>query len=309
MAMVDRSTEHFELDFGGRRITHVPTGDTCLRQPYMQGTKGYPAWKEKFDAFVARHPGCHVVVRSNGVIIDDMRRSSMVGGGYSIGEHVAIVDPTTGYLERVLEIVASRRSGTPDSDLHPGDDRTSHLLENGESLWWDEASHGWFTRDREGDRNVRVRPLLPDEDPVFASWPAADMLRAAIPLAARTLTIVACGWRTSRLFPEGADDEVAELNDRLLAAADRMETANGSLRPHERDGPAVREASEALDAASRLLSEIGAMDLAGKSGVMNFDDGFGDLPERLSTIASTMRARGVLPSEPEEEPEVASPGP
>jgi hypothetical protein len=292
MARIDPDTEHFELDFGGSRFTHQPSGDTCLRQNWMTGPK-WDQWETMFKAFLGRHPDCHTVTDTKGNIVDDIRRSPLAGGGFASGETVVVMDRSTGNPEWALLIVGTSHHGSQAWDPYPGDVPISHLLENGETLSWDQHSHGWTTRSRSQDAVVRVRPMLPMENVDDLICPSGTIMRDAIPHISKRLLSVGHGFRIERLFPD----------DHMLAsymAADMVSIANGMQRsfmdlnvdPFDHDK--LMTAAEHFENAATIVSEIAAMPLAEKAYILNHDDGLGDLVTKMPTLVASMRRRGIF---------------
>lgn len=134
----DRSQHngYFELDFGGERLTHYPSGDTCLRHPWMRGA--VDAWTQKLKDFLARHPDVNVVINSSGYIIADANDFPQRNSApFSVGDIVAVREKIDG-IEDIgwvsKTVVGSRNTGI----------ETIYDLDDGEELYWADASSGWF---------------------------------------------------------------------------------------------------------------------------------------------------------------------
>lgn len=56
--------EYIELDYAGwggwPRLTHIPSGDTCLKSPYMT----WKQWEEKRDSFLNKYPNLIILDRA-----------------------------------------------------------------------------------------------------------------------------------------------------------------------------------------------------------------------------------------------------
>lgn len=175
---IDPNKPFFELDFGGDRFTHYPSGDTCLRHRWMRGHK-HLAWAEKFREFVASHPDCHVVASSRYEVIDDIRRHALLGGGFTVGETVVLL----GMPREVLFAVQVAEEVTMSNPVMLEDGHPTHyILETGDILYWDSDTNGWMTSNRrEANHRARVRPL-------FAGENAEDLLTSSKTFLADYLT-------------------------------------------------------------------------------------------------------------------------
>lgn len=150
--------EYFELDFGGSRLTHVPSGDTCLRHPWMSGPR-IEAWDEKLSRFFRKHSNVSTIVNSRLEVIGNADEFPYRGGGFEIGDTVMV---RNGVGDASREFVATEVVGRNEDD-------GSFRLENGMQLFWNAGDCGWFAWRREpyvsGDR--ARKPLEGEIEPEF----------------------------------------------------------------------------------------------------------------------------------------------
>jgi len=146
--------EFIEIDFPRHvRFTHYPSGDTCLKQPWMASSrKGDDAWNEKRKEFFSKHPNAHLVVTAFGhEIVDDVRNFPFMGGGFEIGDEVVSMD---GKGELIVRVITSRDTS-----------ENLFFLEDGTLLYWSDADDGWFTDDKTPyGTGYRARKPLEGED-------------------------------------------------------------------------------------------------------------------------------------------------
>lgn len=164
----------FEIDLGGRRFTHNPSGDTLLRHDYLRwDTKKHPDWKAQVIAFADRHSDTYLMTDCNRRIVDDIRTWPTVGGRFQVGDFVV----TRGSDERpavARQIIASvSATGYPDRTVLDFDE--TFILEDGEMMWWSSDSDCWTGRDHRGEFGRRLRPLLPEENVEDIRYSPRDM--------------------------------------------------------------------------------------------------------------------------------------
>ncbi|MCV9963858.1 hypothetical protein OIU34_18435 [Pararhizobium sp. BT-229] len=140
---LDRSTiaEYFELDFGGDRLTHYPSGDTCLRHQWMR-SRDTAKWTEKLTEFLARHPYASIIANSQGDIIGDANSFPHRGGDFKVDDVVLVTvrigEDDWGPCART--VVARRDfAGDAVTEAHHWFE-----LDDGTELFWDERRNGWF---------------------------------------------------------------------------------------------------------------------------------------------------------------------
>jgi hypothetical protein len=153
---LDRTTTpYFELDFGSDRLTHYPTGDTCLRDEWMRG-RDAAKWTEKLTEFLARHPDTSIIVNARGDIIDNANSFPHRGGDFKVDDvvlvRVRIGDEDWGPCART--VVARREfAGDAVTDVHHWFE-----LDDGSDLGWEQSLNGWFAWRRDPyEHAVRAR--------------------------------------------------------------------------------------------------------------------------------------------------------
>ncbi|MDW9478681.1 hypothetical protein GOB57_08185 [Sinorhizobium meliloti] len=140
---LDRSTivEYFELDFGGDRLTHYPSRDTCLRHAWMRGLDK-PKWTEKLTEFLVRHPDASIIANSQGNIIGDANSFPHRGGDFKVGD-VVLVPVRVGEEDwgPCARNIVDRRDFAGD---HLTEAHHWFELDDGTELFWDDTRNGWF---------------------------------------------------------------------------------------------------------------------------------------------------------------------
>lgn len=144
--------EYIELDWKGRgRFTHYPSGDTCIRHDYMvSSSQGDMEWSLKVRDFFAKHPQATAIISGTGKIIDNTANIPMAGGDLSVGDIVILGssdDPET-------HIIVERNDVLRTFDRQADDPGYTLTLDDGNTLFWDNASFGWFCRDMNSPSTV-----------------------------------------------------------------------------------------------------------------------------------------------------------
>ena len=166
MIELDRSVdkEFFMLDFGGQRFTHYPSGDTCLRHPWMYGRKD--AWIEKVTDFFNRYPEISVVVNDRYEVIDNADLYPYRKGEYKVGDIILARICADGGREDwgMCARTITERVDHPKSEYV--DEYTIFKLDDGSEFWWDEHNNGWFisATDSPDGQKRRVRPPVENEE-------------------------------------------------------------------------------------------------------------------------------------------------
>jgi hypothetical protein len=308
--------EWFVLDFIGSRarFTHLPSGDTCLRHPYMVGT-GTTQWLEKFGDFLSRHPKAHVVVNDHGEIVDDVRDFPISGGGFKVGDLVVTRSSGVGKTDCVREIVASVLV-PPGSYRDPGDLDESFVLENGSVMYWGSDEDGWVARDRTHEERSRARRPVEGDNLERLAIPSDEMLAHAIRDVMKPLVDLRDGARLLGALPNDPEaygrikdellwlvDEMATILERLTPSVWLLDDA-WQLAPSEPDPELDARGASALARVADLAREVWNLPRAEGVGLHGYYAGLGRVIRRAGTVTETMRKRGVLP-EPSAAPALA----
>ncbi len=278
--------EYVEIDMGGRRLTHHPSGDTALRHPWMiESSKGFTDWRDRVLAFVAAHPGCHLMRNVRREVIDDLRRWPYSGGGYAVGDVVVSLDGI-GAASVAREVVA-RVEEHPDAVDASRLDLDHHLLlDDGNVLYWSPYEDRWCACDVDGSPKGRTRPLM-DRDDRDALVPATGRLLDAVCQDAIGTVYEATGMRGSHkrcaLGREVAGEAEAHVAAMLRV---RASVAAGVASPDEAPA-ALRGFADWVD----VLRKGGTLD-----GHASHEER--DAVRRARTVADTVERRaeaGVAP--------------
>jgi hypothetical protein len=168
MQKIDRSItkEYFELDLGGQRFTHYPSGDTCLKYEWMNEHRNRQKWVEKVTAFFAKHADVSVVVNSKYEIIDDANAYPFRGADFNVGDTVLARVCTDIHRDdwgMCARTITEREDFEGDKYVDP---YTVFKLDDGGEFWWDEHNNGWFlsaSKSPDG-QSRRVRPPMEGEE-------------------------------------------------------------------------------------------------------------------------------------------------
>ena len=291
MATVENLHEFIEVDHGGQRYTHHPSGDTLMRHQWMQLGRAAPQWDAKRRDFFCRHPeatALAVVRRGARVVIGDVRDFPWQEG-LKVGDDVV----TVGYPDR--EADCSRRIVgtvpiTADADVFEDAPRHCFLLEDGDLLYWSVAYDAWMTRSSDGRPETRARRPYPGEDVEELRIPSAAMLVKVMPLAADVMSHAAFRLHEGCGVTRG-DASVAFgcLHAAHMALA--MEWAERERSALWGD-PSGMPSLELVAAAADALSD--AADITAKAlsaGVVLGWDGE-DVIRYAAVIEATLEARG-----------------
>jgi hypothetical protein len=156
--------EYFELDFGGQRFTHYPSGDTCLRHEWMIGYRDGPKWTSKLTDFFAAHPEASVIVSSKYEVIDDANSLPHRGGEYKVGDVVLMrVHEGNENWEWCARTITERLDFPGDAVTEP---LTTFKLDDGSGIYWHDHNNGWLTfrMDAPLERSLRVRRPVDGEE-------------------------------------------------------------------------------------------------------------------------------------------------
>lgn len=165
MTTIPRNQEFIEIDFGGDRFTHYPSGDTLMRHPWLREDQNFPKWDEKRRKFFGDHPEAVWLVTLNNVdagqarVIGDVRDFPWQGG-FDVGDVLVMSDANRGAFNarKILDKVEI------DSPLFNGDLPHHFLLEDGTTLYWSGMQEAWLAADPIRQDTARVRRILPSED-------------------------------------------------------------------------------------------------------------------------------------------------
>lgn len=168
MKKLDRSVtnEYFELDLGGQRFTHYPSGDTCLKHEWMNERRNRQKWVDQVTAFFERHPDVSVVVNSHYEIIDNANSYPYRGGDYKVGDVVmarVCTDANKDDWGMCARTITERVDYPGDKFV---DANTTFKLDDGGEFWWDEHNSGWIISSNtspDGQRR-RLRPPVEGEE-------------------------------------------------------------------------------------------------------------------------------------------------
>lgn len=307
MPQIDRSSdrEYIEIDMGGSRFTHYPSGDTCLRHPWMRG-KDAVKWIEKFQEFAARHPETHVAVNSRHEIIDDIRNYPYLGGGFQVGDLVVTRVRGMGHPDCVRRIVEARSNG--DARFRdPGDVEQSFILDDGQLLYWSSGEDAWLTDDKTGRERSRARRPVEGDDLEWLTRPAGEVLSYAAMEVRKYLEEVwskhQSGWgfrdreRHAELFDairavvQGIDAH-QPVFDRLMKAVEQ-----DWLMPEGEELDAVAAPlAELLEKSVRVVEELRDLPEAGEIGLNTLRYGLDQIVDRGTWTVRTLRERGAIPA-------------
>lgn len=150
--IVDRNKPYFEIDYPRKiRITHYPSGDTCLRHPWMIG-KDTKKWKEKLGAFLEEHSDVKVMANSRGGLIGNVDDLPIKGTSFKVGDLVILKHDELGeYAEKIIEIIPTKQPLLDFGDFHE-----HYILESGGEVYWSDNSDTWMSTDKNSNRQ-RVR--------------------------------------------------------------------------------------------------------------------------------------------------------
>ncbi|WP_315923024.1 hypothetical protein [Mesorhizobium sp. SP-1A] len=164
---VDRSKPYFEVDYPHRvRITHYPSGDTCLRHKWMVG-KGSKKWEDQLKAFFEKHGDVKVMANSRGQLIGNVDDFPIQGASFKVGDIVILQHGELGeYAEEIVKVVPTENAW---ADF--GDFREHYILKNGDTVYWDGGGDAWMStikhshrqrvrKQREGDPTETLEDLL-----------------------------------------------------------------------------------------------------------------------------------------------------
>lgn len=278
---IDPNLSRIEVDLGGRRFTHYPSGDTLLRHDYLRWQRQHlPDWKAMVVAFAARHPDTPLMTDSNRNIIDDLRTWPTLGGRFRVGDYVV----TPGSVDRdpvAREIIGSIPAVT-ETIL---DFEETYVLDDGEHMFWSSDADTWTSRDHLGRTGYRLRSVLPEERPGDMLVPAGDMLTRLssdfdVPMAK---AINGCGLAKAA-GARSLDSLVAELqfmDGARTAALAAYRTGRGDLR-------------DLVDSIQPILTWANELDLHEKAKGTDLDrsyDGLLHVVRRADIVLSTVQRR------------------
>lgn len=164
---VDRSKPYFEVDYPRKvRITHYPSGDTCLRHPWMIG-KDSKKWVEKLRAFFEKHSDVKVMANSRGQLIGSVDDFPIQGASFKVGDVVILKHDELGeYAEEIVEVIPTKHHLLDFGDFHE-----HYVLKSGDEVYWSDGSDTWLStsknsisqrvrKQRDGDPTETLEDLL-----------------------------------------------------------------------------------------------------------------------------------------------------
>jgi hypothetical protein len=164
---IDRSKPYFEVDYPRKvRITHHPSGDTCLRHPWMIG-KDSITWEEKLKEFFERHSDVKELANSRGQIIGNVDDFPNQGGSFVVGDVVIMKHDEFGeYAEKIVQVIPTKQPLLDFGNFHE-----HYVLESGDEVYWNDGSDTWMStsknsisqrvrKQREGDPTETLDDLL-----------------------------------------------------------------------------------------------------------------------------------------------------
>lgn len=159
---VDKNKPYFGIDYpSGIRITHYPSGDTCLRHRWMigQGDK----WIEKLNTFLNKHDEVKIMANCRGAYIGHVDDFPIRGGGFKVGESVILHHAEYGeYAEKIVAAVPQN----VDPRLNLGCFHENYVLESGAKLFWSSGGDSWDTTAEHHSFQSRIRKQR-DGDPTI----------------------------------------------------------------------------------------------------------------------------------------------
>lgn len=181
MVKLDRSitNEYFELDLGGQRFTHYPSGDTCLKNDWMNEHDKRHVWVEKATAFFKRHPGVSVIVNSKYEIIDNADTYPFRGGDFKIGDTImarVCTDVDRDDWGMCARTIVERTDFPGDKHIDP---YSIFKLDDGGEVWWSEHNNGWFLSSQTSPdgQSRRIRPPVEGEEILTLEQKKEDAVR------------------------------------------------------------------------------------------------------------------------------------
>ncbi|BCB22421.1 hypothetical protein [Bosea sp. ANAM02] len=279
---IDPNLPHIEIDLGGRRFTHYPSGDTLLRHDYLRWQRQHlPDWKAMVVAFAARHPDTHLMTDSNRNIIDDIRTWPPLGGRFQVGDFV--VNPGSADRSAVArEIIATAPSVT-DTIL---DFEETYILDDGEQMYWSSDADAWTSKDHLGRSGCRLRPLLPDERPDDMLVPSADMITRLCSDFDGPMTRAINGWGLAKAVGDKSLDEL--VTDLLFLDGFRM----AALDAHRSGRGTLTEVTDLIEATVVWVRDLGLEEKA-KGTDLDRYDGLLPVTRRAAIVLETLHRRGV----------------
>ena len=149
--IVDRNKPYFEVDYPRKvRITHYPSGDTCLRHPWMIG-KDSKKWKEKLSAFFEKHSDVKVIANSRGQLVGNVDDFPIQGASFKVGDVVILKHDEFGeYAEEIVDVIPTKQPLLDFGDFHE-----HYVLKNGDHIYWSDGSDTWMSTSKNSNQRVR----------------------------------------------------------------------------------------------------------------------------------------------------------
>jgi len=307
----DQPGGYYEIDFPGRlRLTHYPSGFTCLRHDWMTG-RDAARWVDKLRECSDAHPEARYVYDGRGELVGDLRDMPAFGGGFAVGDLVLTRsrgDRGGGLTAR--EVVAVRGDG--DAAHHDADDAaTSYVLEDGSPLYFSGHEGGWMTHALDGRAFERAFRPHPSQDP-------GEMRETDAAFVARVLGKLWAGLDRNERFHSYAAGTAAEegreegFRARYAALRDGISRIRGDLAAAGPEGEGTQAAGLAeplLDAFEALVGDVQDIRrrLSPSSG--HDDARIGEQLPLLEALRLGMRRRGLLPESPGHDDDTGPPSP
>lgn len=165
--IVDRNKPFFEIDYPRKvRITHYPSGDTCLRHPWMIG-KDTKKWEKKLGEFLEKHSDVKVMASPRGELIGNVEDFPIKGATFMVGDLVVLKHDEFGeYVEKIIEVIPTKSPLLGFGDFHE-----HYILESGGEVYWSDSSDTWMStsknsnsqrvrKQREGDPTETLEDLM-----------------------------------------------------------------------------------------------------------------------------------------------------
>ena len=247
MSDFERPPEYIEVDRGGCRFTHYPSGDTLMRHEWLQQPSHFGKWDELRRAFFDSHPEANLLLGNMRGI--DSTKLSLIGDvndfpwrdGFKRGDIVVTPkgNPEEGNLARL--IVDELPNGDP-RFLSADDLEISYILEDGSVMFWSPQGEQWnITGGDMADamrRNVRVRRPHSSDDIAEIRIDIKDILLSRLDAVSAMLRYVSDTPETSGTVADELkflENSRIQLTEASLHNREAMYEALAAIR-----GPDIR---------------------------------------------------------------------
>lgn len=210
MTQLTHGEEAIEVDRGGCRFTHIPSGDTLVRHDYFHQRAMVDAWTDKMKAFLAAHPQAVSLVSRTGEhsgfsVIGDVRDFPWQEG-FAVGDNVVTIsrgDYEVDCCRQIVGVVAGAYQPLSKNELGH-----HYLLEDGQPLYWASTYDCWHSTSKDGRGETRSRRLYAGEDAERLRISEIEILQNAFMSVANALD----GGSHYAMVPE-ARRQLQEMSD------------------------------------------------------------------------------------------------